>query len=148
MNREKFLSVFTRFQHGVWWISVWKGEPFARCVNGKVAHSNLSKNSVLYTRQFEIRLDSVLVSKSRKINYKKRSAMSENVPLNMCVQRRFRSACAFWIAKDAKFLHADNEDSNQTARMRRLIWVFVGRMCQKGRSKSFLTLRVKCLTGI
>ena len=28
---------------------------------------------------------------------------------------------AFWIAKDAKFLHADNEDSDQTARMRRLI---------------------------
>ena len=26
-----------------------------------------------------------------------------------------------WIAKDAKFLHADNEDSNQTARMHRLI---------------------------
>ena len=45
---------------------------------------------------------------------------------------------AFWIAKDAKFLHADNEDSNQTARMRRLIWVFVGRTCQKVR---FLTLR-------
>ena len=36
---------------------------------------------------------------------------------------------AFWIAKDAKFLHAGNEDSDQTARMRRLIWVFVGRTC-------------------
>ena len=24
---------------------------------------------------------------------------------------------AFWIAKDAKFLHADNEDSDQTAHM-------------------------------
>ena len=34
----------------------------------------------------------------------------------------------FWIALDAKFLHADNEDSDQTARMRRLIWVFVGHM--------------------
>ena len=28
---------------------------------------------------------------------------------------------AFCIVKDAKFLHADNEDSDQTARMRRLI---------------------------
>ena len=28
---------------------------------------------------------------------------------------------AFWINNDAKLLHADNEDSNQTARMRRLI---------------------------
>ena len=34
----------------------------------------------------------------------------------------------FWIAKDPKFLRVDNEDSNQTARMRRLIWVFVGHM--------------------
>ena len=37
------------------------------------------------------------------------------------------SLVAFWIAKDAKFLHADNEDSDQTARVRRLIWVFVVR---------------------
>ena len=26
-----------------------------------------------------------------------------------------------WIAKDTKFIHADNEDTDQTARMRRLI---------------------------
>ena len=29
---------------------------------------------------------------------------------------------AFWIAKDAKFSHADNEDSDQTAWIRRLRW--------------------------
>ena len=28
---------------------------------------------------------------------------------------------AFWIPKDAKFLHADNEDSEHTARKRRVI---------------------------
>ena len=44
--------------------------------------------------------------------------MSEKVSLDMCGQQRFNSACAFvqwdqnllctvWIAKDAKFLHAD-----------------------------------------
>ena len=33
-----------------------------------------------------------------------------------------------------KVLHADNEDSNQIARMRSLIWVFVGRTCPKVRS--------------
>ena len=27
-----------------------------------------------------------------------------------------RSVSAFWIAKDAKFLHADDEDSDKTAR--------------------------------
>ena len=45
---------------------------------------------------------------------------------------------AFWIAEDAKCLHVNNEDSDQTAQMRRLIWVFVGRALQKVR---FITLR-------
>ena len=35
------------------------------------------------------------------------------------------STGAFWIAKDAKVLHADNEDSDHAARMRTLIWVFI-----------------------
>ena len=54
----------------------------------------------------------------------------------MCALRRFRSACAnteadqnpHWahILERQKFLHVDNEDSDQTARIRRLSWVFVG----------------------
>ena len=32
-----------------------------------------------------------------------------------------------WVAKDPRFLHADSEDSDQTGRMPRLIWVFAGR---------------------
>ena len=43
----------------------------------------------------------------------------------VCAQRRFRSAWA--SAKDPSFLHADSEDSDQTGRMPRLIWVFAGR---------------------
>ena len=46
------------------------------------------------------------------------------------------SLAVVWIAKDAKFLHADNEDSD---RIRRLIWVFVEHTCKKVR---FLTLRL------
>ena len=34
--------------------------------------------------------------------------------------------CAQWVAKDPRFLHTDIEDSNQTGRMPRLIWVFTG----------------------
>ena len=41
-------------------------------------------------------------------------------------------AWCIWITKDAKLLHTDNEASDQTVRMRRLIWVFVGRTCHKG----------------
>ena len=52
----------------------------------------------------------------------------------VCAQQRLRSAwasvqsdqsslCAQWVG----FLHADREDSDQTGRMPRLIWVFTGR---------------------
>ena len=37
------------------------------------------------------------------------------------------SLCTQWVAKDPTFLHADSEDSDQTGRMPRLIWVFAGR---------------------
>ena len=37
------------------------------------------------------------------------------------------SLCSQWVAKDPSFLHADGEDSDQTGRMPRLIWVFAGR---------------------
>ena len=36
-------------------------------------------------------------------------------------------ACAQWVAKDPRFLYVDSEDSVQTERMPRLIWVFAGR---------------------
>ena len=39
------------------------------------------------------------------------------------------SLCAQWVAKDPSFLHVDSEDSDQTGRMPRLIWVFGGRTC-------------------
>ena len=37
------------------------------------------------------------------------------------------SLCAQWVAKGPSFLRADSEDSDQTGRMPRLIWVFAGR---------------------
>ena len=37
------------------------------------------------------------------------------------------SLCVQWVAKDPTFLHADSEDSDQSGRMLRLIWVFAGR---------------------
>ena len=55
-------------------------------------------------------------------------------------QRRLRSAwtsaqsdqsslCAQWVAKNPSFLRADSKDFDQTGRMPRLIWVFIGRTC-------------------
>ena len=37
------------------------------------------------------------------------------------------SLCAQWKAMDPRFLHADSEDSDQTGRLPRLIWVFTWR---------------------
>ena len=39
------------------------------------------------------------------------------------------SLCAQWVGKDPSFLHADSEDSDQTGRLSRLIWVFAGPTC-------------------
>ena len=49
------------------------------------------------------------------------------------------SLCAQWVAKDPSFLQADSEDSDQTGRMPRLIWVFAGRTCRFVR---FVTMRL------
>ena len=35
-------------------------------------------------------------------------------------------ACAQWVAKGPRFLHADSKNSDQTGRMPKLIWVFAG----------------------
>ena len=37
------------------------------------------------------------------------------------------SLCFQWVAKGPRYLHVDSEDSDQTGRMPRLIWVFTGR---------------------
>ena len=39
------------------------------------------------------------------------------------------SLCAQRVGKDTSFLHGDSKDSDQTGRMRRLIWDFAGRTC-------------------
>ena len=66
------------------------------------------------------------------------AASWQNQRNGMCAQRRLRSAwasaksdqslrCALCVAKDPRCRHADSEDSDQTGRMPRLIWVFAGR---------------------
>ena len=62
------------------------------------------------------------------------------IRLRICAVWSESSLGAYWIAQDPKFLHADNEDSDRTARMRRLVCVVVGRIYRKER---VLTLRLK-----
>ena len=49
------------------------------------------------------------------------------ISLGICPVWSESSLCAQWVAKGLIFLHADSEDSDQTRRMPRLIWVFAGR---------------------
>ena len=49
------------------------------------------------------------------------------ISLGICPVLSESSLCAQWVVKDPRFLHADSEDSDQTGRMPRLIWVFAGR---------------------
>ena len=58
-------------------------------------------------------------------NVRKRT-FGDVLPAQILISLRI---CAFCIAKDKKFLHTSNKDYNQTARMRRLIWDFVGLKC-------------------
>ena len=76
--------------------------------------------------------------KKKKKRKKEKKKKKKNVDLRSAkiqISLRIRavwsesSLGAFWIAKDAMFLYADNEDSDKTARMRRLIWVFAGHTC-------------------
>ena len=48
------------------------------------------------------------------------------ISLGICPVWSESSLCAQWAAKGPVFLHADSQDSDQTGRMPRLIWVFVG----------------------
>ena len=50
--------------------------------------------------------------------------------------------CAQWVANDPSFLHVDSEDSDQTGRMLRLIWVFAGLTCHL---VGFVMRQLKCL---
>ena len=81
------------------------------------------------------------------------TATWENVPSDMCTQRRLKWACA--SVQSDKSLHCPDEvlyhwlvnvtcvDSDQTARLRRLIWIFV--MSTFSLKLRFLALRLKLL---
>ena len=64
----------------------------------------------------------------------------QNQQNDMSAQRRHRSAwasaqsdqsslCTQWVTEDPMILYADSEDSDQTGRMSRLIWVLAERTC-------------------
>ena len=66
------------------------------------------------------------------------------ISLGICPGWSESLLCAQWVAKDPRFLHADSEDSDQTGRMPRLIWVFAGRtttLLVLSRGGSFLPMQ-------
>ena len=94
--------------------------------NTECLQSKLQRNSFIYGQFFLVLLRNIW------------AASWQNQQIDMCIQRRLRSAwasaqsnqsslCAQWVAKDPSFLHTDSKYSDQTGRMSRLIWVFAGR---------------------
>ena len=90
------------------------------------------------------------------------AASWQNQQNSMCAQWRFRSAlasaqsdqslrCALsgqWVAKDPSCLYTGSEDSDQTGRMPRLIWLFAGRtviLLVLSRGSLFVCLFCTCL---
>ena len=71
----------------------------------------------------------------------------EKIPIRLRIRAVWSESSlgAFWITKNSKSFQADNEDSNQNARMRRLIWVFAGSTCP---NVHFLTLSLKLYISI
>ena len=59
----------------------------------------------------------------------KMSVRPAKIQISLCIRPVWpeSSLCAQWVAKDPSFLHADSEDSDETGRKPRLIWVFAGR---------------------
>ena len=73
----------------------------------------------------------------------KMSARPANTQISLGI-RPVWSESSLWaqrVAKDQSILHADSEDSDQTGRMPRLIWVFTGRTCH---FVGFVMRRLKC----
>ena len=57
-----------------------------------------------------------------------------NIQISLCIRAIWSESSldAFWTDKDANFHHVDNEDSDKTVRVRRLIRVFVVRKYVEG----------------
>ena len=101
--------------------------------------NNVVPTSPQLTSAFLLRLSCV---------YFIRVATWENVPSDLCAQRKLKSACAS-VQSDQSFRcpHEElciigypkcaSEDSDQTARMRRLIWIFAWCTCPKVRFMRF-----------
>ena len=64
------------------------------------------------------------------------------ISLRICAVRSESSLSAWRNLASLAIQNAPSEDSDQTARMRRLIWIFAGRTCPVVR---FLPLRILCL---
>ena len=91
---------------------------------------------------FKLQLANILLSHNvRKCTFGHVRPAKIQISLRIRAGWSESSLGAIWIAKDAKFLHADNEDSDQTARMCRSIWIFSGVHMHKIR---FLTYRHIC----
>ena len=98
----------------------------------------LSSQPYHYSRKKVIKHTRKLVNRGKRNNwFVKKQSFRHVRPAKIQIRLRISavwsesSLGAFWITKDAKFLHTDNEDTDQTAQMRKLIWCSFGANVEK-----------------
>ena len=91
-------------------------------------------------------LKMLYVKKYKKRNGRKRT-FGRMRPAKIQIRLRMRavwsesSLGALWTANQPRFLRADSEGCNQTARMRRMIYVFAGRTCRVERFRPLRSIK-------
>ena len=100
-------------------------------------HTHFEENRKYHTKNHERQHD-----KSNKMTVR---PVKTQISQGICPVWSESSLCAQWVAKDPSFLHGDSEETEQTGRMPRLIWIRWAHMpfcrfCHEV-AQNFLTLR-------
>ena len=90
-------------------------------------HDELNWTKRAASTQIKTNLEMIRIVRKRTLRHM-RPAMTQ-INLRIRAVWSESSLGALWIDDGSKFLQAGREDSDQTARMRRLIWVFTRRTC-------------------
>ena len=104
---------------------------FLWCIRNGAENMYISQKGFLHTQKITESKPNIIVHDnqhlSRSMTKPTKWVCATQISLGIRPVWSESSLCAQWVAKDPSFLHADSEDSDQTRRMPRLIWVFAGR---------------------
>ena len=113
----QFSSPYDNFHlHMTIYIPIWQ---FTSPYDNFHLHMTIFIPILMHSFTFELQHD--------KTNKMRVRPAKTQISLGICPVWSESSLCTHWVAMDPRFLHADNEDSDQTGWTPRLIWVFARR---------------------